>query len=169
MMMLNLHKNVLEIGCLNGYSTSAFITALKNRAEFDFTICDKRMDRDVIRLAKSSPKEVSIKECRSVEVIDPSFDFIFVDGDHTISSVGPEIKLLLESETKSILAHDTFITHVSKFWGAVLLRQVFSNHRDYWTVQDHSTNEHFRRLGLSFFTRDEEIHKAVKPLFENIT
>ena len=104
--------------------------------------------------------------------------YAIIDGDHSISTVGQEIKLLLECETKSILAHDTFIDSILRYqqdpkWtGAVLLRQVFSSHKDYWAIHSASYNDtgqggrgNFGKLGMSFFTRSEEIYEATKPLF----
>jgi hypothetical protein len=162
-MMLDLHKDVLEIGCLYGYSTSSFIQSLNDGAEFNFTVCDINISSQVNSMIKSCRKGVSVAQRQSKSVINPSFDFIFIDGNHSLRVVGEELRLVLKSKTKTILAHDTYI---KDFKGAVLLRKTLQSHDDYFYLDYHRklprNNTHY---GISFATRDEDIYKKVKLLF----
>lgn len=97
-------------------------------------------------------------------MISRDYDFIFVDGNHDIATVGEEVSLLLDCGTDTILAHDTFIDGPN-FAGAVLLRKVFSAHRDYFRVNycgrvegDHT------HYGMSLFTRRREVYELALGL-----
>lgn len=166
LMKSNLFKSVLEIGCLNGYSTQYFIQAMKDGGNFEFSICDIHIQNSVRQLVEN--QKVNMYEKPSGQVINKNFDFIFVDGDHSISTVGEEIYLLLKSQTKTILAHDTFIGHPD-FRGSVMLHDVFSNHKDYKSLSCNKfTPCDQTHYGISFFTKDEQAHEFAKVLFERI-
>lgn len=167
LMISNLFYNVLEIGSAEGYSTHSFISALKNGSNFKFTICDVRIQDSVRKMIKNHP-EVRVEQKRSIEVIDKKFDFIFVDGNHDICTVSEEILKILDCNTKTILAHDTFINH-HDFRGSVLLHKVFYNNKNYYCVYHNKRKkEDQTHYGISFFTQDKKIYEYAKKMFNKI-
>lgn len=156
LMMSGMFKNVLEIGSAEGYSTYCFASALRDGGDFKFTACDVLFQRTVLDMAKHFP--INLVKKRSVEVISPNFDFIFVDGDHDINTVGEEIGMLLDCRTETILAHDTFI-NAENFKGAVLLKKVFNMHRDYFSINWHGHVEgDHTHYGMSLFTKRRDVY-----------
>jgi hypothetical protein len=156
LMMSGMFKDVLEIGCAEGYSTYCFASALRDRGDFKFTACDVFFQRTVLDMAKHFP--INLVKKRSVEVISPDFDFVFVDSEHDIKTVGEEIFMLLDCGTDTILAHDTFIK-AENCKGAVLLRKVFSQHRDYFSINWHGRVEgDHTHYGMSLFTKRREVY-----------
>ena len=172
LMMSDLFKNVLEIGCYQGYSTWAFLSAMKDGEGFGFTACDVNFLGSVRQMVADLPEElrssVSLREERSTSVISPKYDFIFVDGFHDIATVGEEIDLLLDCGTDTILAHDTFIRH-KDCSGAVLLKKVFSSHVDYLSLNYGTrTNGDQTHYGMSLFTKRKEVVCMAEKLFTDV-
>jgi hypothetical protein len=165
-MISGFFKNVLEIGCFQGYSTHSFISALNDGATFDFTICDIKIQQSVKNLTKNL--KIKKEENESKFVINKNFDFIFVDGNHRLCNVSEELDLILKFETKTILAHDTFIGN-SNFKGAVFLHKVLSNHKKYFYLyhNKHKMNDQ-THYGISFFTQDKTIYNYASGLFDKI-
>lgn len=162
--MLNIHQNVLEIGCMVGYSTSAFITALNNDADFNLSLCDTHFQPSVRHLAAKCVKPINLMQSASRNVINSKYDLIFVDGDHTIATVREEIELLLASKTKTIVIHDTHLIEEVRFWGPVLAKAVFDVHPAYYGFTLHNSEEHFLSLGLSVYSRDEDVYQILYEL-----
>jgi hypothetical protein len=160
--MLGIHKNILEIGCMFGYSTSAFTTALNNGANFDLTLCDVNFSQQVRNLVKNLP--VKLIQTPSRNVINADYDLIFVDGDHTLATVREEIELLLASKTKTIIVHDTHLIEAVHFWGPVLAKGIFDTHPAYYGFTLHNSVEHFLSLGLSVYTRDKDVYQILHDL-----
>lgn len=160
-------RHVLEIGCLRGYSTCAFLEALKRGASFSYTICDIEPRPGFTELIGSCAGIGAINLVRqpSLEAIGPEFDFVFVDGDHSIAYVRREIARLLEVHTPTILAHDTYIED-PRYAGAHLYRHTFSRHPDFFYIDDDTWMPgEQQRCGLSLCTRSREVFDRVAPLF----
>lgn len=166
LLMLNMHKNVLEIGCYNGYSTLGFLQALQDGAQFQFTSCDIKPAPHVAAMV--DPYGVLIR-APSAKVIRSDFDFIFVDGNHSLSVVAEEIKLLLQYQTKTILAHDTFLEGPI-FDGAALLRLTFTAHRRYRSLHNNTLWKGTLGLspGISLFTQDADFYEQAKKILAEI-
>lgn len=159
--MLGAHQDILEIGCLDGYSTSAFTTALNDGAEFNLTLCDTNLTPSVKSLVGRCSKPVTLRECSSTSAINFVYDLIFVDGDHELQTVKEEIKLLLSCRTKTIIFHDTHIIREPRFWGAVLGKAVFDVHPEYYGFTLHSAKEYYLSLGLSIYTRNKNLYETM--------
>lgn len=162
--MLGAHQDILEIGCLNGYSTSALTTALDDGAEFNLTLCDVNLTPGVKNLVGRCSKPVTLRQCPSKSVINFTYDLIFVDGDHELQTVKEEIKLLLGCCTKTIIFHDTHIIREPRFWGAVLGKAIFDVHPEYYGFTLHSAKEYYLSLGFSVYTRDKDLYETMYSL-----
>lgn len=160
--MLNLHKNILEIGCFQGYSTSAFTQALIDKADFSLSLCDVNFTPSVIRLVSNLP--VKLYQQQSKNVINSSYDLIFVDGDHTVQTVGDEIKALIANRTKTVIFHDTCLMREICFWGAPLAKAIFDVHPCYYGVTLHNSVEGLLNLGFSIYSRDKTIYETILQL-----
>jgi predicted O-methyltransferase YrrM len=163
-------NNVLEIGCLRGYSSCAFIEALNCGCDFCYTICDPmpRMDMKLLDMCKKR-SNITFLQKPSLEVIKPGFDFIFVDGDHSVKYIPQELRLLIDSGAETVLAHDTYIQN-PKYQGPPLYRYCFSRHKDFYYIEDNTfrPSEERELCGLSFFTKKTDVFNKVQPLFKEI-
>ena len=167
-LMANPFKNVLEIGCLRGYSSCAFIEAINRGRDFDYTICDpapRGTFADVLNKCTAMDR-VHLVQKLSVDCIQPGYDFIFVAGDHSLQYVPKEIARLLEVNFESVLAHDTYI-EIPRYFGAHQYRHIFEKHPDYFYIDDGSwdPSSEQQRCGVSFFTRRSDVFERVKELF----
>jgi hypothetical protein len=160
-------KNVLEIGCLNGYSTYSFISALSSGAEFNLTLCDLNIQDSVRQMIKNH-NSVNLQQKESIEVISEEFDFVFVDGSHDFDTVSKELSCLVKCNTKTILAHDTFIGHPN-FKGAIFLRDSLSKNKKYHAFHHNELRKNDQtHYGISFFTQDKKIHNIARRLFARL-
>lgn len=162
-----IHKNILEIGCYNGYSTSAFVDALTDGTYFKLTLCDIDIKPSVINLAKKHPNKISIKNSTSVEVLKNccDYDLIFVDGDHSISVVGHELMFLLKNNPKTIIAHDTMTPRTP---GSMLLKQIYDNHKDYYGITLFNPKIEFLNYGTSFYSKEKIIIEKISQIIEEV-
>jgi hypothetical protein len=129
---------ILEIGCGDGVSASAVFEAQHRGAQFEAHFCDLqfRPTFHAVSARRTVHTSVLFHEMSSVEFIvrngDIDFDFIFVDGDHTLATVRAETEWLLNARPRIIMAHDT----TCRIRGAV--EYEWCNGPEYlkWAVQD---------------------------------
>jgi len=167
-------KNVLEIGCLRGYSSVAFLQALDDGAEFHLSLVDPHPHLSLMPLVDKCKRQdrIRLHRARSIDVISEEFDFLFIDGDHTVAGVGAELLRILECQIESMVAHDIWIEHPKhpEYRGAHLYRHVFCNHRDYLYIDDREmrSTDPYKGCGLAFFTREVELYRKIAPLFSGL-
>jgi len=102
-------KNVLEIGSFHGVSTTAFVEALLLKPNLSVSICDIKISQQVKTLLDSCQNKdrIRVHNTYSKNIINGSYDLIFVDGDHALATVKEEVDLLLKYNVETVLAHDT--------------------------------------------------------------
>lgn len=161
-----LFRNILEIGSWNGYSTSAFVQAQIEGADFKLTVCDIEIRPRLMEVLKKSPADVNIRNIQAKEVINEKYDLILVDGDHRLFVVAEEIEALLRCRTPNILAHDTSAC-VPWFDGSRHLANVFKYHGNYQWLEDNKKrpNEWTER-GLFFASKHRSTFGAAKKIWE---
>lgn len=104
-------RRALEIGCLNGASSTAFVEAINRGALGHATFCDLDV-RDTLKAVLSHctvPERITTFSGRSTELLQyqAEFDFVFVDGDHRLETVRAETDLLLQHRPLCVMAHDS--------------------------------------------------------------
>lgn len=101
------YKRVLEIGCHFGYSTSAFLDALKHTLVEEVHLCDINITSQLRDTLRVYGVDVTLHECTSVELLshDSNWDLVFLDGDHSVEAVSAEMELL--RDVPAIFLHDT--------------------------------------------------------------
>ncbi len=107
-------RTAVEIGCLHGATSTAFVEAL-NRGKLDHaTFCDIAILPSLRETAAraADPHKVRIFQGPSVDLLDEgrTYDFAFLDGDHRLEAVSAELDRLLRTRTRCIMAHDTNAT-----------------------------------------------------------
>jgi hypothetical protein len=99
----------LEIGCHMGYSTTAFLAAAESGAIFDLSLCDIHFTDNVLKLSsmmRAHGMNVSELQKPSTEIISWQYDFIVVDGDHSLENCRREFALL-DKIRPTLFLHDT--------------------------------------------------------------
>jgi len=108
LMMVGQFRRVLEVGTWIGYSSGAIVKALLDGAPSQVDFCDFRFQPQVRQLAAAAPPgRVRLIEQPSLQVIQPGYDFAFIDGDHSWVNLVQEIHLLLRAGIPNLLFHDT--------------------------------------------------------------
>lgn len=164
LLLLGGFRRVLEVGCFTGASTCAYFEALEQGAEFELHLCDVEIRPEIHRLLGmcAVPERVHLHQRQSLEVLDGTYDLVFLDGDHRLPAVVPELERLLRQGAPTILAHDT------SNWrpncdGTRYLREALRNHPEYHVLEDNAlrSGEETTR-GLLLATRDRELFERVR-------
>jgi hypothetical protein len=102
------YRRVLEIGSHMGYSTAAFLDALKAGTVDEVHLCEPRPTPELLELIKGRPG-VTLHRERSVNLLgnDCRWDLVFLDGDHSVRVVTKEAELLIAARVPAVFAHDT--------------------------------------------------------------
>lgn len=103
-------RSALEVGCLTGFSTRAFLDALRAGALDRLDLCDVAVTPELEQLVAASgvADRVTINRTHSADLLARgSWDLVFVDGDHSEPTVAEETRLLLASGVRALFAHDT--------------------------------------------------------------
>jgi hypothetical protein len=101
-------KRALEIGSHLGYSAQAFLAAAKRGYVGEVHLCDPAITPQLRRTLERFPGvNVTLHEKRSVDLLgaDAAWDFVFVDGDHSLPAGQAEAKLL--ADVPVVMVHDT--------------------------------------------------------------
>ena len=154
--------SVLEIGCCNGASSVAFIEA-QNLLGMHVTFCDPYRSQSFKRVLQCSIHgSMLITTAKSTEVLagDETYDMIFIDANHDLESVKPELDLLVKRQPLCVVAHDTNATEagIDHCEGAQLLRDTFRGMPGYFSYEDCVKRPHeLTHRGLFVATRSAEL------------
>lgn len=162
-------KNILEVGCYRGASTSALVQSQIDGADFELTCCDVLIRETLRNVLKKSPRSVRIEEKDSLQVIDSSYDLIIIDGDHCIKQVSRELGLCLFHETQTMILHDTNMGYAPEMEGPDMARKILELHPDFYVVSDKQERPGmWTYRGLSAATRNKTIHDIAKGLLNDL-
>jgi len=162
-------QHALEIGCLNGASSTAFVEAINAGRLQKATFCDIELRpsvKSVLAPCRFSDR-VKTFEGRSVDLLKQSdpFDFVFVDGDHRLASMPEELDLLLKRKPMCVMAHDTNALAVGyrECDGPPLLKWAFQTTAPYLCLEDNAPRpgeDTYR--GLFFATTSPDLFEAAR-------
>lgn len=155
-------KYSLEIGSWDGGSAPAFIEAINKCRLISADFCDINFQPRFFEVLKTCVRSEKIicYNCKSIDIKYDKYDFVFVDGDHSLENVTAETKLLLSCKVETIMAHDTNIMPGPAHLMSELLRN------GYYVLHDckKRENSHTDR-GLMFATTNYDIFSKVQLLF----
>ena len=167
------YKRVLEIGSHRGYSTTAFIEAIKLGCTFEVHLCDIDFKDSVIELCKGK-NNVYMHNMRSADYLPASgaFDFVLLDGSHIAEDVEVEFEYLSMNGITSLLLHDTCTQNLPQnkmtpwYDGPLFLKNRLLASPDWLCVEDSSLRKGERtERGLFFATKSAYIFKRSKIVF----
>jgi hypothetical protein len=101
----------IEIGVWKGATSAAFVEAHRKGDIGKYIACDVGIQDEFLEVTKEC--EVDVRNQRSTEVLsqfetkDGLDMFVFVDGDHNLSTVAEETKELLRIRPRIVVMHDT--------------------------------------------------------------
>lgn len=165
-------QRALEIGCWRGASSTAFIQAINRGATQRATLCDRLIQQQVRRVANTCHQKdkIVVVEMQSWDLLDTpvAFDFILVDGNHTIEAVTPELERLMKRKPACVMAHDTNATKAGyeQAEGAAMLAEAFRALPEYQTIEDcvDRPGEETKR-GLFCATRGDALSVVARAAF----
>lgn len=163
-------QHALEIGCLYGASSTAFVEAINLGRLQNATFCDLDIQPSLQSTLATCrvPHRSRVRECRSVDVLsepESGFDFVFVDGDHSLETVQAEVQLLLKRQPVCVMAHDTSaqISGLPDCDGPPFLKWAFQTTAPYLCLEDNALrpNELTQR-GMFLATTSEEVFEHAR-------
>ncbi len=176
-LMRNDFNRVCEIGSYTGYSTIAFIEALNHGKDFKFHISEPNPTRQLRALISlcTKPDNILLHVQQGVDVLEKwtDFDFVFVDGNHSMTGAGSELLMILRHKTPNIMAHDTNLYAIEDkndhCAGSELIGRVLWSHKDYYCIEDKEirADENTER-GLFFASREEDKYNIGKEIFKEL-
>ena len=168
-MCLGVAENVLEIGCWNVTSTSAFVQALIDGYKFQLDLCDIEIRpalKAVVGKYSDHEKCIRLLETNSHDVISEKYDTILADGDHELEGCATELELLLLHNPKTIICHDTSV-RVPWLRGSIHLTRCLKNCGRYtWFQDDKKRKGEWTERGLCILTRDPSV-EAMLGIFRD--
>ncbi len=104
-------KTALEIGCLHGATSTAFVEAINAGRLEHATFCDIDIRQELRQTVAKCihPERTRVVECDSVVLLDEGrpYDLVLLDGDHRLPAVTAEVERLVKMRPLCIVAHDT--------------------------------------------------------------
>jgi hypothetical protein len=167
-------RRVLECGCFQGGSAIAFVAALEQGCEFDLTLCDVSITPGLRQLvaACSRADRITLTERPSWEVIDASYDFVFIDADHAFPGAGRDLAAVLKADVATVALHDTQASAAGYpgCEGAELLGTVYRRLAGWRHVEDALVRAGERtNRGLLVATRDRAAWPAIVAAYAEST
>jgi len=161
-------RRVLEVGCHRGYSSSAYVQAMRDGAALELTCCDLHITPELRELAAAAPRPVLLLECSSVVAIDDSYGLVVLDGDHTIEMVSRELGMCLYHRTPTIILHDYAAADAPNCEGPVWAGLTLQCHPEYQCVGDLRARpgEHTNR-GLLVATRSGALADVARSIIKS--
>lgn len=108
--MLSGIESAVEIGCLNGRSTTAFVEAVEAGAPLKWLgLCDPEPTDSLRRVMAEMPREKTIVEllAKKSGAIHWMADLWLIDGNHEYDFVSHDFNLACASGASVIILHDT--------------------------------------------------------------
>jgi SAM-dependent methyltransferase len=157
MMLVAGCQSVLEIGCWDGFTTSAFVQALNEGAEFELCCVDISIRPGLRDVAGRARRAVELVQADSLDLLARRrFDLVLVDGNHSIGQVSRELGHLLAAECPTVVAHD--VGDVAPTFGgdgSLWLGKVLQAHPSYLCRVDQVKRlGEYTERGLLLATRD---------------
>jgi len=104
-------RRVLEVGCFDGWSATAFLDAARLGKVDEVHLCDPHPQPNLGALVErfNLGDRVRLHRRRGVELLaeDRRWDLVFLDGDHTKANVVEEARHLVPIRPRAVFAHDT--------------------------------------------------------------
>lgn len=165
-------ENVLELGCYDGASSTAFIEARLAGMSGTITLCDAHISDSLKSVVSKSSRFVNTMCNLSWNVLATAapFDFILVDANHDLESVSKELDQILRRVPLCVMAHDTNATRMGypAAEGAQHLADTLRKHPAYRgkCIEDavRRSGEETHR-GLFFATTDQELYEKARAIF----
>lgn len=162
-------QNALEIGCLNGASSTAFVEAINQERLAHATFCDLDI-RETLNAVLSHcrfPERTATFTGRSIDLLDrqSGFDFVFVDGDHRWATVQAETERLLQRRPVCVMAHDSGadMAGMADCEGVPYLKWRFQTTAPYLCLEDNALRPgELTHRGLFLATTSPEVFEVAR-------
>lgn len=168
-------NRIIEVGSHFGFSTTAFVEALKKGALFDFHVCDIKIEKSVRDLSMMC--RMQIHECKSTTAIRSygPFDLAVLDGSHISEDVEDEFELLSMHSTGTYILHDSntqLLPESSQtpwYDGPLFLKNKLMASPDWMCVEDckYRIGERTDR-GLFIATRRKDVYESALSVISDI-
>ncbi len=131
-------RRALEVGCLHGYTSSAFLDAAAAGEVEAVHLCDPVVTPELTRTVAHYGVAAAIHRETSAALFARGvpYDLVFLDGDHTEPTVRAEAAALIAGGVRAVFAHDTSAREYPGCEGPQHLQALFVA-AGYRVVEDH--------------------------------
>ncbi len=166
-------ESALEIGSFVGASGTAFVEAINKGAAMQAMFCDITLMPNLHKVLGNCKDQSRVETHRgkSVEALGSEryFDFVFVDGDHSLEGVKPEIEHLMRRRPLCVMGHDTNNTAIGypMSEGALALKKKFLADAEYLCLEDKTKRDgEWTERGLFFATTNVDLFNIAKGIYD---
>jgi len=158
--------HVIEVGCWDGFSTSAFVAAQRAAMPMQLTCVDVNIRPKLFETLKKSPGQWRAWQTYSANALRQSemYDVAVIDGDHSLSTVQEEARIVLGRNTGTIILHDAGRERGCP--GPQWFRDVLDHDFRYKVLVDEKPREGMATdRGLLLATRDKDVWEAAHDVW----
>lgn len=162
-----LFSNALEVGTSDGATSTAFVEAAKVTPTLRYTCCDIQVAQATLMVVPGDHFYLG----KSVEILRDTqepFDFIHLDGDHTVEGVAEELAAIDRTHLLAITGHDTSasVAGYKLCEGAELLRRTVMYDWGWYCIEDNLRRDgEETHRGLFFATPSPGVYKRALSAF----
>ena len=161
--------SILELGCFDGFSTSAAIQAKADGVGMSLTCVDREIRPSLYQIVRRCRTNWHLAQCDSRVALEQHgvTDVLMIDTDHDIDTTQQEAKIALRRGWQTIVAHDVGLHGGCP--GPQWLRKHLEVYNTWLTVVDEKPREGMRTdRGLMLATRVESVYAAAKVIFDKL-
>ncbi len=167
LVMLNRWKRLVEVGCWDGFSTSALAQAVFDLAAGEIVCVDTDIRPNLQKVLDALDVVSTTMQGRSADVLHGlrEVDVLILDGDHALEAVQAEAAIIFEKNWPTIIAHDVGRPNggaAGPQWLMAELRQ-----RGWYVLLDEKPRADQRTdRGLMLATQDVGVYGRSKGIFD---
>jgi hypothetical protein len=159
-------RSVMELGCFDGFSTSAIVQAKADGAAIEMICVDREIRPSLFKIVRRARTGWQLWQTDSRIALEQSAvtDVLMLDTDHDIETTKSEADIFLRRGWPTVIAHDC-----GEKGGCPGPQWLFAHLRtsSYWRVfcDDKQRDGMRTDRGLMLATRDMRVTDIARPLF----
>lgn len=167
--MSGLFRRVLEIGCHCGSSTSAWVQARNDGADFELFVADPICTGELQRVLGADRGQAFFSLGRGADALVCCPDLVLIDGNHAVGPVAEEFFECVRHGVTSLVMHDVCAGAIAGNEGPAIARKILEESSRWHCVVDAQERAcEWTERGLLFATRAASTMAAMVPAWRRM-